>query len=659
MAAETAAPASTAPPQNSSLYVGDLDREATEASLYELFSQVGPVASIRVCRDAVTRRSLGYAYVNYNSALDPQAAERALDALNYTEVNGKPIRIMWSHRDPAFRKSGVGNIFIKNLDKSIDHKALHDTFSQFGTILSCKVANDATGQSKGYGFVHFETEEGANLAIEKVNGMQLADKVVYVGPFLKREDRASSDNKYTNVYVKNLSEDTDDDGLRKLAEEYGEVQSAVIMTDGSGKSKCFGFINFSEPEAAAKAVEELTGREVNGKSLYAGRAQKKAEREAMLRSQFEEKRAERVQKYQGMNLYIKNLSDDITDDQLREEFAPFGSITSAKVMSDDKGKSKGFGFVCYTSHEEATRAVTEMNGKMLKGKPLYVALAQRKEVRRVQLTQQLQQQRMAMAQGGRGPGPMGPMAGMPFPGAPGAHMFYPGMPGGPGPRGPPGMMPYGPMVGPGGPGRMPGRGPRGPPGLMMPGPPMGPPPGMGPGPQRGRGRGRGRGGPPAGEGDHEGGRGRGFEGGRGGRGRGRGRGERAGRGGAAAEGAAQPPPPPPAAGGAAAAAAPAAAAAAPAPAEPVQLSLPAMLANASAEQQKQILGERLFPLVQAQQPELAGKITGMLLEMDNSEVLLLLDNQEALDAKVEEAIEVLKQHNAIPADAAPPAAAAE
>ena len=69
-----------------------------------------------------------------------------------------------------------------------------------------------------------------------------------------------------------------------------------------------------------------------------------------------------------------------------------------------------------------------------------------------------------------------------------------------------------------------------------------------------------------------------------------------------------------------------------------------MLAAAPAQEQKQMLGERIFPLIQRMHPEMAGKITGMLLEIDNSELLHMLEHQGSLKGKVEEAVAVLQAH---------------
>lgn len=70
------------------------------------------------------------------------------------------------------------------------------------------------------------------------------------------------------------------------------------------------------------------------------------------------------------------------------------------------------------------------------------------------------------------------------------------------------------------------------------------------------------------------------------------------------------------------------------------------LAGATPTEQKQMIGERLFPLVKEFEPHLAGKITGMLLEIDNSELLHMLESRELLAAKVEEAVQVLQAHQA-------------
>jgi len=224
---------------------------------------------------------------------------------------------------------------LQNLDRAIDHKALHDTFSTFGNILSCKVATDSSGQSKGYGFVQFDNEESAQKAIEKLNGMLLNDKQVYVGPFLRKQERESAIDKakFNNVFVKNLADSTSDDELKTIFGEFGTITSAVVMRDGDGKSKCFGFVNFENADDAARAVEALNGKKFEDKEWYVGKAQKKSERENELKQRFEQSMKEAADKYQGANLYVKNLDDSISDDKLKELFSPFGTITSCKVHS--------------------------------------------------------------------------------------------------------------------------------------------------------------------------------------------------------------------------------------------------------------------------------------------------------------------------------------
>lgn len=381
-----------------SLYVGDLQAGVTESQLYNKFAAAGPVLSIRVCRDAITRRSLGYAYVNFQQPAD---AERALDTMNFDLLNNKPIRIMWSQRDPTIRRSGAGNIFIKNLDPNIDTKSIYDTFSMFGSILSCKIASDEEGKSKGYGFIHFETEEAAQKAIDKVNGMLLDNKVVFVGKFQPRAARlremGEASHRFTNVYVKNFADKLDEAKLRTLFETYGPIMSCTVMSDYDGKSRGFGFVAFDKPEDAERAVNEMNGHEVEPETkIIVCRAQKKAEREAELSRVYEQLKAERMQRYQGVNLYVKNLDDSVDSDELRRNFEPYGVIASAKVMLDDSSRSKGFGFVCFEKPDDATKAVVEMNNRMLAGKPLYVALAQRKEDRKAQLASQYMQRMATM-----------------------------------------------------------------------------------------------------------------------------------------------------------------------------------------------------------------------------------------------------------------------
>jgi len=81
-------------------------------------------------------------------------------------------------------------------------------------------------------------------------------------------------------------------------------------------------------------------------------------------------------------LYVGNLSFDVTQTQLQDMFAPYGSVQSAQIISDrETGRSKGFGFVEMSSDQEAAAAISGMSGQMVDGRALTVNEAKPKEAR--------------------------------------------------------------------------------------------------------------------------------------------------------------------------------------------------------------------------------------------------------------------------------------
>jgi len=569
---------------SASLYVGDLSPDVPEAKLYEIFNNIGQVQSVRVLRDVNTRRSLGYAYVNFHRVDD---AEKALEIWNYKVIGDRPCRIMWSQRNPELRRSGKGNIFVKNLAKGIDHEALRDTFSRFGTILSCKVATNSKGESLGYGFVHFQEEATALTAVAETTGKLIGDNIVTVAPFVAKANRGGG-AKFTNIYVKNIPRDITEDAFVKMFSEHGVITSSKLNVTTDETKTNFGFINFTNHEEATASIEALNNKELGDKRLFVARAQKREERLKELKERHEQAKAERQLKYQGVNLYIKNLPDNFNETKLRELFNEFGEITSATVMIDAKTKkSKGFGFVCFSTPEEAMRAVS-LNNSMIENKPLYVVMAQRLADRRQQIEQNMARRHMAKSQ-------VPIYANTTFT-MPGPRMAYPNQ--------------------------------------AMQWPPNTPVPmHMGPRPFQLVPSAAGRGGPRQN---------------RGGRGANRQQGQGQQRFNNNQQGQQrfndnvrnqrQHPQGPPQN------APPQQQAAPQVPLEQLSTSdFAKAVAALPEDKRKPAFGERLYPMVHSKQPQLAPKITGMLLEMEDPEIIELLANQESLDKKIDEALQVLQE----------------
>lgn len=230
-----------------------------------------------------------------------------------------------------------------------------------------------------HAFVHFQSKEDAEKARAELNGVKITpkystSKIAKPVRLCKYETRAylTDIDKHCNLLVKNLSKEVSAHMLFKTFRKYGDIRSSKLMIDFFGNSKGFGFVSFYKADDSMKAKSELDGKELGGKIIKV--------------NYLEKGRRQQVKKN---NIYVKHFpKKDFDHKDLEKLFAKFGEIKSAIVLKDEKGESKGFGFVCFTNPDDAEKALKEMNEKKIFDdieNNLYVSFAMKKGERQEQL----------------------------------------------------------------------------------------------------------------------------------------------------------------------------------------------------------------------------------------------------------------------------------
>ena len=218
--------------KQSILFINGLDKTVNENMLYMLFNDYS-VSYIKIAKDHETRESFGYAFIGFKSH---KKAEEAIKKLNYSKLAKKTLRISWFNRDPEnYRNKIENNIFVKRIPKDVSAKEFYEYFNKFGHIISAKLAEDEEGETMGFGFVLYDSVDGAKRAIKECNGKEWNGKKLYVSQFIKNRPR--KEPKFNNIYVKNIPKVWSENDLKKYFSKYGEIGSMIIREVDAAKLK--------------------------------------------------------------------------------------------------------------------------------------------------------------------------------------------------------------------------------------------------------------------------------------------------------------------------------------------------------------------------------------------------------------------------------------
>ncbi|KAK4344356.1 hypothetical protein RND71_037450 [Anisodus tanguticus] len=266
--------------------------------------------------------------------------------------------ILSGNLPPGFDSSTCRSVYVGNIHPQVTEPLLQEVFSSTGPLEGCKLIRK---DKSSYGFVDYFDRRSAALAIVTLNGRHLFGQPIKVNWAYASAQREDTSSKYLTP-----------------------LDARVMWDQKTGRSRGFGFVSFRNQQEAQSAVNDLNGKWLGSRQIRCNWAAKGAganddmqssdvksvvELTAGTSDDGQEKANEDAPENnpQYTTVYVGNLAPEVTSVDLHRHFHALGAgvIEDVRIQRD-----KGFGFVRYSSHAEAARAIQLGNARILFGKPV-------------------------------------------------------------------------------------------------------------------------------------------------------------------------------------------------------------------------------------------------------------------------------------------------
>uniref|UniRef100_A0A803NBH2 RRM domain-containing protein n=1 Tax=Chenopodium quinoa TaxID=63459 RepID=A0A803NBH2_CHEQI len=242
------------------VFVGGLDKDATEEDLKEVFSVVGEVTEVRLMMNPQTKKNKGFAFLRFATV---EQAKRAVLELKNPVVNGKQCGVTPSQDSDT--------LFLGNICKTWTKEKLKEKLKLYGieNIEDLTLVEDSNneGKNRGFAFLEFSSRSEAMDAFKRLQkrdvllGVERPAKVSFADSFIDPGDEIMAQVK--TVFIDGLPASWDEDRVRILLKSFGEIEKVELARNmPSARRKDFGFVSFDSHDAAVTCAKSINNVEL-------------------------------------------------------------------------------------------------------------------------------------------------------------------------------------------------------------------------------------------------------------------------------------------------------------------------------------------------------------------------------------------------------------